>query len=66
MMMMSTLYCTNTLSWILMVPAHCNNNLRVNISLHSNPLLWSRASSLCSYSSILRASTSFIVLCLRE
>ena len=43
MMMMSTLYKTNMLSWIIIVLAHWNNSLRVDMSLHSDTLSWFRA-----------------------
>jgi hypothetical protein len=43
MMMMSTLYKTNTLSWICIVLAHWNNSLWVDMSLHSDTLFWFRA-----------------------
>jgi len=36
--MMSALYYTNTLSWILIVLVHPNNNPRVDMSLHSDTL----------------------------
>jgi hypothetical protein len=37
------MYKTNTLSWIFIVLAHWNNNLRVDMSLHSDTLFWIRA-----------------------
>ena len=39
-MMRSTLYYTNMLSWILLVLAHWNNSPRIDMSLHSNTLLF--------------------------
>ena len=39
---MSALYKTNTLSWILIVPAHWNNSPQVDTRLHSNTLSWFR------------------------
>jgi len=38
MMMMYTLYWTNTLSWIFIVLAHWNNSLMVDTSLLMNTL----------------------------
>jgi len=35
MMMKSTLYWTNTLSWIFIVLAHWNNSLRIDMLPHS-------------------------------
>jgi hypothetical protein len=35
MMMRSTLYQTNTLSWIFIVLTHWNNSLQIDMSLHS-------------------------------
>jgi hypothetical protein len=43
MIMMSALYWINLLSWIFIVLAHWNSSLRVDISLHSDTLSWSRA-----------------------
>ena len=40
-MIISTLYMTNTLSWIFIVLAHWNNSPRVDMSLHT--LSWFRA-----------------------
>ena len=40
MMIRSTLYQTNTLSWILIVLVHWNNNRRIDISPHSDTLSW--------------------------
>ena len=40
--MMSTLYYTNTLSWIFIVLAHWNNSLCVDMSFHSDKLPWFR------------------------
>ena len=42
-MMMSALFLTNTLSWIFIVLAHWNNNLRLDMLLHSDTLFWFRA-----------------------
>ena len=42
MMMKSTLYKTNTLSWICIVLAHWSNSLRLDISPHSDTLSWFR------------------------
>ena len=39
-MMMSALYHTNTLIWIFIMRAHCNNRLRIDMSLHSHTLFW--------------------------
>jgi hypothetical protein len=35
-MMMSALYETNMLTWIIIVLAHCNNSPQIDISLHSD------------------------------
>ena len=43
MMMRSTLYQTNTLSWIFIVLGHWNNSLWVDMSLHSDTLSWFQA-----------------------
>ena len=43
MIMMSTLYKTNMLSWIFLVLTHWNNSPRVDMSLHSDTLSWFRA-----------------------
>jgi len=40
MIMMSTLYYTNTLSWILIVKHTWNNSPRLDMSLHLNTLSW--------------------------
>jgi len=37
-MMISTLYYTNTLNWICIVPVHWNNSPRVDMSFHSDTL----------------------------
>jgi hypothetical protein len=39
----STLFYTNTPSWICIVLAHWNNSPRVDMSLHSDTLFWLRA-----------------------
>ena len=43
MMMRSTLYKINTLSWIFIMLAHWNNSPQIDISLHSDTLFWLRA-----------------------
>ena len=43
MMMKSTLYLTNTQSWIFIVLGHWNNSQWVDMSLHSYTLFWYRA-----------------------
>jgi hypothetical protein len=43
MIMLSALYQTISLDWILFVLANWNNNLRVDMSLISETLSWSRA-----------------------
>jgi hypothetical protein len=40
MIIMSALYYTNTLSWILIVLAHWNNSLWVDMSIHLDTLPW--------------------------
>ena len=42
MMVRSALFLINTLSLICIVLAHWNNSLRVDMSLHSDTLFWSR------------------------
>ena len=42
-MIMSALYWTNTLSYIFIVVTLWSNGMRVDISLHSNTLLWFQA-----------------------
>ena len=42
MIMISTFYYTNTLSWIFIVWAHWNNSPSVDMSLHLNTLSWFR------------------------
>jgi len=43
MMMKSSLYKTNTLSWIFIVLAHWNNSLQIDMLSHSDTLSWFRA-----------------------
>jgi len=43
MMMRSTLYKTNTLSWIFIVLAHWINSPRVDMSIHWDTLFWFQA-----------------------
>ena len=43
------------LSWVFMVLAHCNNNLQIELSLHSDTLYW-LGTNLCFYSLILLVS----------
>ena len=45
----------NMLSWVFMVLAHCNNNLQIELSLHSDTLYW-LGTNLCFYSLILLVS----------
>jgi len=45
MIMRSTLYYANTLSWIFMVLTHWNNSLRIAMPPHSDTLYWFRANT---------------------
>jgi hypothetical protein len=53
-MMMSAVYQTNMLSWILKVIADWNNILQVDMSLHSTYYPDSKRTRLSSYSLMLR------------
>jgi hypothetical protein len=57
MMMRSTLFKTNTLSWIFIVLAQWNNSQRVDMSFHSDTIHYSDSepTSLCSFFLMLRA-----------
>jgi hypothetical protein len=43
MMIKSALFQTNKLGWFVIALVHCNNSLRVDMSLHSDTLIWFRA-----------------------
>ena len=67
MIAISTLILTNTLRWIFIVLACCNNSQQVDRSLHSDTLSWFRANYsllLLLNAAYIAANSNFIVLSL--
>jgi hypothetical protein len=56
MMMMYDLYHTNRLSWILIVLAYWINNVRIDMSLQLDTIIYSESTSHSSYTLLLRGN----------